>query len=181
MNPQQGNNVIFTLLICGGAAGLFCGLVAYAVCASKKRQGLGAAAVIACLISGMILGLLLAVPVAIVFIVIALAMGEPESEKDRFRSEDFSDYDDRMARRRMDSAGDPRGHWREGAGGAASTDPDLMQRAGEAFRSGRYDEAIGLYQQVVNDPNSAKDHDFARRSLETLHKKKSGLDKEEQS
>jgi hypothetical protein len=175
--PNDQPGLILTGLICGGIAGAFCGAVAYSVAAWKKRQGLGAAALVVCTLCGLVLGLLLAVPVALVFIVTALALGEPQSAADRpSRDDEYSDYDGRLGQRRRESVGDDHGrHWDDGRrGGTADAGSDLMQQATTAYRAGRDDEAMGLFQRIVDDPVYAKDHEFARNCLDTLRKKKAG-------
>src|SRR5438046_2214083 len=88
MNQQDQSGLLIVGLLCGTIAGAVCGLIAYAVAAWKKRQGLGIAALITCSLCGTVLGLLLAVPVAVVFIVVALVLGEPQPDRQRMYDDD---------------------------------------------------------------------------------------------
>jgi len=58
------------MIIGGLVAGLLCGLVPFFVGKNKGQQDLGTVALLVCAVCGMILGILLAVPVAIVFTVV---------------------------------------------------------------------------------------------------------------
>ena len=65
--------------IMGGLlAGTVCGLVPLAVGRWKRRVTLGVWALLFCMFSGGILGVILAVPVALIFSMITLVLGRPE-------------------------------------------------------------------------------------------------------
>jgi len=178
--PQNQQAMLISMLIGGLIAGGICGAIAYAVAAWKKRQALGIVAFIICTLCGPILGLLLAGPVAVIFIVVTLIAGEPESKTTRmFRDDDYGDYDTRLARRREATEDDHRQHWQEARReNTTNAGSDLMQQAASAYRAGRHEEALGLFQRVVDDPGYAKDHEFARNCLGTLRKKRAAKEGE---
>lgn len=60
------------VLFFGLLAGFCCGLVPLIVANNKNKTNLGLAAFGACTVSGLLLGLLLAIPMAVIFTYIAL-------------------------------------------------------------------------------------------------------------
>jgi len=64
----------------GFVVGLLCGLVPFFVGRKKDRASLGVAGLIACVVSGLILGIILALPVAIIFtaVIVVSARKGPE-------------------------------------------------------------------------------------------------------
>lgn len=60
------DSFIFALMI-GGAVGILVGLIPFIIAKSKKQRRLGYVSLYACLISGLIGGLLIAIPVGIFF------------------------------------------------------------------------------------------------------------------
>jgi predicted lipid-binding transport protein (Tim44 family) len=64
----------------GLVAGALCGLLPLLLGMKKQRRGLALASWISCVLSGLILGLLLAVPVASVFTVVILCLKKPEQQ-----------------------------------------------------------------------------------------------------
>jgi uncharacterized membrane protein len=65
----------------GLVAGASCGLLPFCVGKRFERVRLGVAGFFTCLVSGGLLGLLLALPVMIIFTVVLLILGRPESKK----------------------------------------------------------------------------------------------------
>lgn len=61
------NDFAFSAIIGSLVVGFICGAVPLAIGVSKKQAGLGVGGFIACIISGFILGLILAIPVSIFF------------------------------------------------------------------------------------------------------------------
>ncbi|HWE94165.1 MAG TPA: hypothetical protein VG269_09395 [Tepidisphaeraceae bacterium] len=59
----------------GLVAGALCGLLPFFLAKNRNRMPLGVAAITTCAVCGLILGLLLALPVALVFTVIIVAIG----------------------------------------------------------------------------------------------------------
>jgi hypothetical protein len=76
--------ILIGALIAGGLSGLLPLLVGI----SKKQEGLAIAGMIACIVSGLILGLLLAVPVALVFLFIILAASNAREKEEMAASAD---------------------------------------------------------------------------------------------
>ncbi len=62
----------FGIFIGGLFIGTLCGLLPLLVGLNKNRQTLAATGFVACLVSGLVLGLLLALPVAVIFTLILL-------------------------------------------------------------------------------------------------------------
>jgi len=68
------------LFLGGGTAGLVCGLVPYFIGKKKNNRKLGKIALWSCIAAGLILGILLALPVAVIFsIVIAVKPAQSSS------------------------------------------------------------------------------------------------------
>jgi len=61
-------------VIGGIFVGALCGLLPYCIAKRRGRQGLGYGALAACTLAGFVLGILLALPTAIVFTVVALVL-----------------------------------------------------------------------------------------------------------
>jgi hypothetical protein len=70
-NPAFWIGVVIGSLVVGTA----CGSLPFFLAKSRNRLPLGTAALVSCIVSGAILGLLLALPVAIIFTIIILVMG----------------------------------------------------------------------------------------------------------
>lgn len=68
------NNIAYTIgaFIGGAIAGALCGLAPLLVGNSRGQQQLGLIGFISCVVAGLLLGLLLAVPVALVFTIVIL-------------------------------------------------------------------------------------------------------------
>lgn len=65
------------IFIGGFIVGTLCGLVPFFVARSYSRPTLGLWALVACMIAGLILGLIGAVPTSIIFTIIILVQGKP--------------------------------------------------------------------------------------------------------
>ena len=68
---------LIVMIIAGLFAGGLCGLLPLGVAKSRDRTRLGVVAFFVCLVSGGILGLLLALPVTIIFTLVLLILGRP--------------------------------------------------------------------------------------------------------
>jgi len=75
VQPGQQGQFLIIAIIAGGIAGAVCGLLPFFLGRSRGRAGLGVGGLVACVLSGFVLGLLAAVPMAIIFTVVILAMG----------------------------------------------------------------------------------------------------------
>jgi ABC-type tungstate transport system substrate-binding protein len=79
-SPERIGFFIGTLL--GGAvAGLICGLLPYFIGKKKDSRRLGKFALYACIVSGLILGIILALPMAIAFSLAIIASSHPSLNK----------------------------------------------------------------------------------------------------
>ncbi len=79
MNAEQVGFWIGTLF--GGfVVGALCGLLPLIIGLKKQRRGLALTSCISCVVSGLILGLILAVPVSIIFTVVILCLKKPEEQ-----------------------------------------------------------------------------------------------------
>jgi hypothetical protein len=65
------------VLVGGLFVGAVCGLLPLAVAKRKGRTAFGVASLVACTLSGLLLGLILAVPVAVILSAVALILGSP--------------------------------------------------------------------------------------------------------
>ena len=78
MTPEQIGYYIGTFI--GGLfVGALCGLLPFGLAKWKNRVSLGIGALITCTVCGLILGIMLAGPVAIIFSAVALIMGRKET------------------------------------------------------------------------------------------------------
>jgi hypothetical protein len=96
--PNQQQAFLIGALIGGFIVGVLCGLVPLIVGIVKKRPVLGVVGFVSCVPCGLLLGLLLAGPVAAVFTIIIAVQPTPESYNSR--GYDRDDYDERPRRRR---------------------------------------------------------------------------------
>jgi len=75
--PEQAGFMVGALV--GGLfAGLVCGALPLYVAEKRGRKGLGAFALVICVLSGMFLGCLLALPIALMFTFFFLAIGRSD-------------------------------------------------------------------------------------------------------
>ncbi len=81
MNEQQQMTFLIGAIIGGLIAGSLCGLLPLGIGRWKNRLTLGVSGLIACTLSGAALGILLAGPVAIIFALIIVVIGEPDSAR----------------------------------------------------------------------------------------------------
>src|SRR5262245_12094090 len=85
--------------------GCLCGALPLSVGLAMKRYGLAIGGFITCLVGGLILGVLLAGPAAIVFTIIIASLGKPVSRRRsrrRYYDDEDDDDEDRPRRRRRD-------------------------------------------------------------------------------
>ena len=66
-------NSIFDAALVGGLAGLVCGIAPLIVALKRQREVLGLMSLVLCGIAGMLLGVILAVPIALVLCAVAWA------------------------------------------------------------------------------------------------------------
>ena len=86
MTPEQIGFFIGTII--GGLfVGALCGLLPFGLAKWKRRVSLGIGALITCIVCGLILGIMLAAPVAIIFSAVVLIMGKKETESPVTNSE----------------------------------------------------------------------------------------------
>src|SRR5262245_16719610 len=69
----------------GGGMGFACGRIPMAYASERKGDGLGLAGMVCCVLSGMLGGCLLALPMAMIFTVIILALGYAPGDHRRDR------------------------------------------------------------------------------------------------
>src|ERR1022692_4640116 len=75
----MSDTTFLIIIVVGGCiAGVLCGLVLLYIGKSRNRPELGRAGFIACCVSGLVLGLLLALPMAAAFTVIIVMKGAPK-------------------------------------------------------------------------------------------------------
>jgi hypothetical protein len=79
--PPDVENLLLMAIVAGLLAGFACGILPLGIGIWKGRIGWGVAALIACAIGGAGLGLLLAVPVALLFCFIIVALGDPRESR----------------------------------------------------------------------------------------------------
>jgi hypothetical protein len=60
------------MLFGGAVAGALCGLLPYFIGKKKSQEKLGSIALLACIVAGVALGLILAIPTAVVFVAVIL-------------------------------------------------------------------------------------------------------------
>jgi hypothetical protein len=96
------------MLIGGAIAGMLCGLIPLITGSKRGHQGLGLAGMMCCVLAGLLLGVIGALPTALIFLVIILSMS-PGDVRDRVRKRtgagrnpfgDDDDEDDDRPRRR---------------------------------------------------------------------------------
>jgi hypothetical protein len=96
MNTQvpagQEATFLIVAIIFGGIAGAVCGLLPFFLGRSRGRRGLGIGGLVACILSGFVLGLLAAVPMAILFTIIIVAMGHAPGSGQGFPMEGQQQY-----------------------------------------------------------------------------------------
>jgi len=68
-------------LVGGGGVGLICGLLPYFIGKKRNNRRLGKYGLYACVVSGLILGIILALPMGIAFSVAIIASGTPTLNK----------------------------------------------------------------------------------------------------
>lgn len=96
MNAQPDQTAFMIGVLIGAlVVGVVCGLLPLCVGISKKRPVLGGVGFVACIGGGLVLGLLLAAPLALVFTVIIAVMGPPQTAdafaRDRRRVDEYDD------------------------------------------------------------------------------------------
>ena len=69
-------------LVGGLVVGVLCGLAPLLIGRKRNRQALGKVGLIACIVSGLILGLILAIPVSIIFTMV-IFFSKPPATDDR--------------------------------------------------------------------------------------------------
>ena len=90
--PEQQATFLVVAIIAGGIAGTVCGLLPFFLARSRGRNGLGVGALVACILSGFVLGLIAAVPMAVIFTVIIVAMGHAEGTGSGFPMQSQQQY-----------------------------------------------------------------------------------------
>lgn len=91
MNPPVDPGIgdispVFMLVgaVVGSAMGFACGKIPMAYATERKRDGLGLAAMITCVMCGLVLGCLLALPAAMIWTLIIVSLGQaPDGRPDR--------------------------------------------------------------------------------------------------
>lgn len=95
MNARQ--IVFWTRILLGGfVVGVLCGLLPLIIALKKQRRGFALTSFVGCIVSGLILGLILAGPVSIIFTVIILCLNKPEEQNPISR---FAERNSSMAKR----------------------------------------------------------------------------------
>ncbi len=95
MNAEQVG--FWTGILFGGfVVGVLCGLLPLILGLKKQRCGLALTSCISCVVSGLILGLILAVPVSIIFTVVILFLKKPKEQNPISR---FTERNSSMAKR----------------------------------------------------------------------------------
>ncbi len=76
MSPEQ---IVYWIgvLVGGFVVGTLCSVLPLVLAIKKKRPGLAVLSCICCIVSGLILGLILAVPVAVIFTVVIILLKKP--------------------------------------------------------------------------------------------------------
>ena len=78
------------VLFGGFVAGAICGILPLVFALKKRRRGLAIASWISCVIAGLILGVILALPVAIIFTIIIVCLKKPGASIESTESDNSS-------------------------------------------------------------------------------------------